>query len=271
MKIGIVGLGLMGASFAKGFPQYHVIGYDQQPAVMKQAFDDGVIREQASSIESLIDQSDWILVCLYPLATKEFFITHKDRFKPGQIISDIAGVKALFEDLVPNDGVDYIFIHPIAGRAKTGYQNHDVTMFKEANCIITTAPFNQASNIATVEGLLKELGFGNVSRMTMKEHDQRIAYTSQLTHAIAVGLMNSAKDLAFAPIIGDSYRDLTRIARINEVMWSELFVLNQEALTAELDEFIHQMVTLRNALSQSNQTELEEILKRSRIKREQLP
>ena len=79
MKIGIVGLGLMGASFAKGFQHYHVIGYDQQPAVVKQAFDDGVIHEQASSIESLIDQSDWILVCLYPLDTKDFFITRSER------------------------------------------------------------------------------------------------------------------------------------------------------------------------------------------------
>jgi prephenate dehydrogenase len=271
MKIGIVGLGLMGASFAKGFQHYHVIGYDQQPAVMKQAFDDGVIKEQAHSPEALIDQSDWILVCLYPIATKDFFITYKDHFKPGQIISDIAGVKALFDDLVPKEGVDYIFIHPIAGRAKTGYQNHDVTMFKGANCIITTASFNQPSNLTKVERLLLELGFSSVTSMTMKEHDQRIAYTSQLTHAIAVGLMNTAKDLAFTPIIGDSYRDLTRIARINEVMWSELFLLNQEALTAELDEFIQQMVSLRNALSQSNQHELEEILKRSRRKREQLP
>jgi prephenate dehydrogenase len=271
MKIGIVGLGLMGASFAKGFGQYHVIGYDQQPAVMKQAFDDGVIHEQATSMESLISQSDWILVCLYPLATKEFFVSYKDHFKPGQIISDIAGVKALFDDLVPNEGVDYVFIHPIAGRAKAGYQHHDVTMFKGANCIITTASFNQSENLIKVESLLKELGFGSITRMSMKEHDQRIAYTSQLTHAIAVGLMNTAKDLNFAPIIGDSYRDLTRIARINEVMWSELFLLNQEALTLELDEFIQQMVLIRNAVAKDMQEELEGILKRSRIKREQLP
>lgn len=271
MKIGIVGLGLMGASFAKGYHQHHVIGYDQQPAVMTQAFQDGVIHEQASSIEQLIQQSDWILVCLYPLATKEFFNTYKDQFKSGQIISDIAGVKALFEDLVPNEGVDYVFVHPIAGRAKTGYQNHDVTMFHGANCIITTAPFNQPKSLSNVEEWLKELGFSQITTMSMKEHDQRIAYTSQLTHAIAVGLMNTAKDLEFSPIIGDSYRDLTRIARINEVMWSELFLLNKVALTAELDEFIQQMVLLRNALSEDNKAELENILKRSRLQREQLP
>ena len=271
MNIGIVGLGLMGASFAKGFSQYHVIGYDVDPTLNKQAFDDDVIDEQAGSVLALIEQSDWILVCLYPEATKDFFITYKDQFKPGQIISDIAGVKTLFEDLVPKEGVDYVFIHPIAGRAKSGYQNHDETMFRGANCIITTASFNQPNNISKVKQYLKQLGFADVSTMTMKEHDERIAYTSQLTHAIAVGLMNTAQDLKFAPIIGDSYRDLTRIARINEVMWSELFVLNQTALLGQLDEFIQQMVTLRNALSKSDKATLENILKHARIKREQLP
>jgi len=186
-------------------------------------------------------------------------------------VCDIAGVKSLYADLVAPQGVNYVWTHPIAGRALSGFDAHNTQMFQGANFIITPTSDHQDSAIDTVTALAKECGFGLVTIMNPKEHDARIAYTSQLTHAIAVALMNTAEDLSFAPIVGDSYRDLTRIARINDAMWSELFLMNQQALLQEMHAFKDQFDALIHAMETKDSSKIQTLMKQSKAKRELLP
>jgi prephenate dehydrogenase len=272
MKIGMIGLGLMGASFAEVWCKQHIIiGYDQDKQVMDKATRDQLIHVAVDSIDEIIAQSEILWINLYPQATKRLIEQYQAQFPKDYIVCDIAGVKSLYQDMTLRKDVYYIWTHPIAGRAISGYDAKNTSMFQGANFILTPNSTTSQEAISIVTALVKECGFSSITTMTPKEHDDRIAYTSQLTHAIAVALMNSAEDdLGFAPIIGDSYRDLTRIARINEAMWSELFVLNQAALLSQMKLFHQQFTYLMNALEQDDQETIRLLMRQSREKREKL-
>lgn len=272
MNIGIIGLGLMGASFAKAWSTNHtIIGFDQDNTVIDKATNDGVIHHAATSVSDVIAQADVLFICLYPQVTKDLIIEVQSQFRDGMIVCDIAGVKSLYQDLVAPAGVDYVWTHPIAGRALSGYDANNTLMFQGANFIITPTSNTQEQALEVISQLAKECGFQTISRMTISEHDAKIAYTSQLTHAIAVSLMNAATDLSFAPIIGDSFRDLTRIARINDVMWSELFLLNKTELIAQMQHFQDQFDALVQAIIKEDQDSIRSIMQSSKQKRELLP
>jgi len=272
MKIGMIGLGLMGASFAEVWGKNHtIIGYDQSKQVVDKATSDQLIHVAANSIDELIAQSEILWINLYPQATKQFIEQYQSTFPSGLIVCDIAGIKSLYQDLNLRHDVRYLWTHPIAGRDASGYDAHNTAMFQGANFILTPTASTDADSINIVTSLVKECGFGSMTQMTPEEHDERIAYTSQLTHAIAVSLMNSGdEELGFASIIGDSYRDLTRIARINDHMWSELFILNQSALLNQLRLFHQRFTDLMNALEQGDQETIRLLMIQSREKRERL-
>ena len=272
MNIGIIGLGLMGASFAKAWSTNHsIIGYDHDKTVMDKASRDVVIHHAASSTSDVIASADVLFICLYPQATKDLMVKHQAEFRAGMIVCDIAGVKSLYADLKAPKGVEYVWTHPIAGRALSGYDANNMQMFQGANFIITPTSNSQEQALQIVSQLAKEAGFQTITMMTMSEHDAQIAYTSQLTHAIAVSLMNSANDVTFAPIIGDSFRDLTRIARINDVMWSELFLLNKSALIDQMHRFQDQFGELLQAVKDEDRAKVQSIMQSSKRKRELLP
>jgi prephenate dehydrogenase len=272
MKIGMIGLGLMGASFAEVWCKNHtIIGYDQNKQVMDKATSDQLIHVAANTIDELIAQSEIIWINLYPQAAKQLIEQYQSTFPSNLIVCDIAGIKSIYQELNLRRDIRYLWTHPIAGRAASGYDAHNIAMFQGANFILTPTASADAEAIKVVTSLVKECGFGTITQMTPEEHDERIAYTSQLTHAIAVSLMNSGdKDLGFASIIGDSYRDLTRIARINDQMWSELFILNQSALLSQMRLFHEQFANLMNALEQGDQETIRLLMSQSRKKRERL-
>jgi prephenate dehydrogenase len=272
MRIGIIGLGLMGASFAKAWNKNHtIIAYDQNKQVMERAVRDHVVTTAADSVDDVIHQSDLLWICLYPVATKELIETYQSSFPSGMIVCDIAGIKSLYNSIPLRDDIRYLWTHPIAGRAASGYDAHNTTMFQGANFILTPTRYADEDAISKVTALVNECGFASITEMTSEEHDARIAYTSQLTHAIAVSLMNSGEEgLAFAPIIGDSYRDLTRIARINDAMWSELFLLNQTALLEQMQQFKSQFTMLLDAVERGDQEMVRQLMRKSKEKRERL-
>jgi prephenate dehydrogenase len=272
MKIGIIGLGLMGASFAKAWQNSHtIIAYDHNKEIRQKAERDQLVHVFADSVDEVLYQSDLLWVCLYPEATKTFIEQYQSMFPSRLIVCDIAGIKSGYQELHLRDDIRYLWTHPIAGRAASGYDAHNTAMFQGANFILTPTASADADAIEVVTSLVKECGFGLITQMSPKEHDERIAYTSQLTHAIAISLMNSGEnDLGFAPIIGDSYRDLTRIARINDQMWSELFILNQSALLNQMHIFHQQFTTLMKALEQGDQETIRSLMRQSREKRERL-
>jgi prephenate dehydrogenase len=272
MNIGIIGLGLMGASFAKAWSSNHrIIGFDQDNTIMQKAMNDKVIHYFATSTSDVIAQADVLFICLYPTATKTLIVNHHSDFRPGMLVCDIAGVKSMYQDLVLRDDVNYLWTHPIAGRAISGYDAHNTQMFQGANFIITPTKPHQEKDIDLITGLAKDIGFASISLMSMNDHDNMIAYTSQLTHAIAVSLMNTAEDDSFVPIIGDSFRDLTRIARINDVMWSELFLLNKSALIKQMELFQARVEELRQAVMQEDREAVQSIMRSSKQKRDYLP
>ena len=180
---------------------------------------------------------------------------YRELFSPGTVVTDVTGVKSgIVEDiqsLMP-DGVEFISAHPMAGREKSGVAFSDANVFRGANYIVVPTEKNTEHAIEICKELGKELGFSKISELSVTEHDEMIAFLSQLTHCIAVVLMNSNEKSGLEAYTGDSFRDLTRIAKINEVMWSELFTLNKDALLSEMDSFIKKFTDFRAMLNDEN-------------------
>lgn len=268
MKIFIVGLGLMGASYALGLSQkgYEVYGYDSDLNINEKALKDGLIK---SFDKNHISTSDVILLALYPTKNIEF-IRENIQYFNNQLITDIAGTKVLMMNeiikILPKD-TRYVSHHPMAGKEKSGYDFCDPKMFKGANFLIVPSDQSTIDDVETIKQIAIDLEFGNISIYTPLEHDQFIGYTSQLTHMIAVALMLANKDPNLAYTTGDSFKDLTRIAKINEHMWTELFFQNKEILVNEIDLFIEKLNQLKNMLDSNQYDELKEELKKSKEKR----
>ena len=257
MKIFIVGLGLMGASYATKLSQvgHDVFGYDLDEITNQKALYDGVIKGyNLSDMKS----SDLVILALYPNQTLAFV---KDNIKyfDAQLITDISGTKTKLLDelltILPKT-VNYVSHHPMAGREKSGYDHKDITMFKNANFLIIDSHHAKDKHIETIKQLGHDLGFKRQIILSAKAHDELIAHTSQLTHLLAVGLMLMNDSEHTKNATGDSFRDLTRIARINEVLWSELFMENKDALITKIDQFVDVLHDLKNDIETSNINDL---------------
>ncbi|SHJ88247.1 prephenate dehydrogenase [Clostridium cavendishii DSM 21758] len=280
MNITIVGLGVIGGSYAlalKPLKKYRLFAIDKDEDTLRKAEKLGIIEKGYSledNVEEVIKNSDIIIISIYPSLVKSFIENNKAYFAKGTVITDATGVKGLFAQeiikILP-DGVDFIFAHPMAGREKKGLDYASAEVFKGANFIITPIDNNAISNLKLIENLAYEMGFSNVKYLGLKEHDNIIAYTSQLPHVLAVSLINSeALNEDTGKCIGDSYRDLTRIANINAELWSELFLGNKENLLKNIYAFEHEMKTIKEALIRDDKASLEEIFKKSTSRREKL-
>ncbi len=253
-KILIVGLGLMGGSYAKalskaGFEIY-AISKDQED--IDYALSLGIIKEGTTEVsKKFIEKANLVIFALYPKVMIEWVREHKDKFASGTLITDVSGVKSGIVDkvqnLLPRD-VEFISAHPMAGRELSGIQYSDESVFKAANYIVVPTEKNTEGAVELCCELGRVLGFARISRLSQKEHDKMIAFLSQLTHVIAVSLMCANDDSTLSKYTGDSFRDLTRIAKINEVMWSELFLLNKDALLNEMEGFEKSFKKFKDAL-----------------------
>ncbi|MDP3131282.1 MAG: prephenate dehydrogenase [Bacillota bacterium] len=242
MRIGIVGLGLMGGSIAAALKPHHPIhAFDIDPLAATFALAKGIIDHRAETPEALFEACDVIYLCLYPRAVAAFFEQHVGALRPGTICVDIAGVKAAIIDGIRahlRKDIQFVFSHPVAGREKIGVAFADPNIFKGANYIVVPTPENTPEALETVRSLAREMGFGNVTDLSAEEHDAIIAYTSQLTHVISLSIVDSDDgQFETGRFIGDSYRDLTRIAMINAPLWSELFLENKKNLLFRIDAF----------------------------------
>ncbi len=241
----IVGLGLMGGSYARGLKKQ---GYTVNAITLEQSSIDFALENKiidAGSIKpdkELICSADIVVFALYPHILTEWIGDNQHLLKSGTIITDVTGVKTgIVDDIqsVLRDDVEFIAAHPMAGREVYGVQNSDEKIFLNANYIVVPTPKNTAHAISVCEEIGRILGFSQVSRLTPEKHDEMIAFLSQLTHCIAICLMTCNQDENLAHYTGDSFRDLTRIANINEDMWSELFLLNK-------DKLVDMMMLFRN-------------------------
>lgn len=242
-RILIVGLGLMGGSYAKALTRrgYRVSAITKEQSSVDYALREGIIAYGTTVIEpELIAGSELIVFALYPHTFIEWIRENQQYFSAGTVITDLTGVKGCVvgtvQDMLRPD-VEFIAAHPMAGRELYGVEHSDDSVFRGANYIVTPTEKNAPAAIALCEQLGRELGFYRISRLTVAEHDDMIAYLSQLTHCIAVTLMNCNDSPHMQAYTGDSFRDLTRIAKINDVMWTELFMSNREALLHHMDAF----------------------------------
>lgn len=274
MKLLIVGLGLIGGSYAKGLKKcgYTIYGVDQNQEVISYALKESMIHAGSTEAKEFIPEVDGIIIALYPNKILKFLKEHQVYFKEGQIITDVAGTKTnyVYKTKELSLPAEYISHHPMAGKEKIGIYYADESIFVGANFLVTPFEDTSARALEFVLKLGNDLKFGKIFHMTPEHHDQMIAYTSQLTHAIAVSLVNSDHGIDTKNYIGDSYRDLTRIAMINETLWSQLFLENKDYLIAKIEDFEVELDLLKTALKQENAFKLEELFITSTKKRKEM-
>ena len=273
-RILIVGLGLMGGSYARALKRigYHVDAIDANETSVKYAIDNGIIDEGAAYADrELISKADTIIFALYPRIIVDWIKENQEYFKSGIIITDVTGIKGnIVYDIqkVLREDVEYIAAHPMAGREVCGVENSDERIFRDANYIVVPTECNTDRAIKWCSDLGGILGCRKVSVLSPKEHDKMIAYVSQLTHCIAVSLMTCNDNDRLVDYTGDSFRDLTRIARINEEMWSELFLMNKTALLSQMDAFIDELSSIRDYIKDEDTEALKEKMRLSTSRRE---
>ena len=272
-KILIVGLGLIGGSYAKALSKkgFYVSALEKDPSVIQYALDNGMIMEGSADIDPrLIGSADLLVFALYPKVLLQWLEENQQYLKPGAILTDVTGVKCCvvydIQNMLRKD-VEFIGAHPMAGREVYGVENSDDSIFWNANYIVTPTAANTEEAIVLCEQLGRQLGFARVSRLSPEEHDDIIGFLSQLTHCIAVSLMNCNDTPGMEAYTGDSFRDLTRIARINDQMWSELFMCNREQLLHHMDAFVETFSDLREMLYDGNVEGMREAMRKSTARR----
>ena len=239
----IVGLGLLGGSYARGLKKlgFTVNAITNDKTSVDFALQNGIIDYGTTKIEpEIIGKADLVIFALYPHIFKEWIKENQQYFKSGAILTDVTGVKGCIVEDIQNmlrSDVEYIAAHPMAGKEVSGVENSDDAIFKGANYIVVPTEKNTEEAIELCKNLGELLGFKQVAILTVKEHDKMIAFLSQLTHCIAVSLMCCNETPGLEAYTGDSFRDLTRIARINDEMWSELFLSNKNDLLEEMERF----------------------------------
>lgn len=256
----IVGLGLLGGSIAMGLKKWNhrVYAIDIDSKAIDYALEKGIIDEGSTTADSqLIGKADVIISGLYPSLVADWIKDNQQYFKSGAIVTDVTGVKGAIVDKIQNilrPDCEFIGVHPMAGKEVSGVQYADPSIFLPANFIITPTDKNTQSAVDFIYEMGKELRFNNICQLSVADHDKMIGYLSQLTHVIAVSLMNANDSQHLKEYTGDSFRDLTRIAKINENLWTELFLLNKENLVAEIETFVDEMNDFKAAL-QAEDTE----------------
>lgn len=254
INILIVGLGLIGGSYAKALTRqgFTVRAITRSQSSIDYALNEGIIESGTTEIDpDMIASSKLIIFSLYPKIFIEWIKENQKYFSPGTVITDVTGVKqevvAPIQNILRED-VEFIAAHPMAGREVYGVENSDDSIFRNANYIVTPTEKNSEEAIELCEDLGRILGFATISRLSPAEHDNMIGFLSQLTHCIAVSLMTCNASPNLEKYTGDSFRDLTRIARINDSMWSELFLMNKTTLLANMELFEKEFKRLKEAL-----------------------
>jgi prephenate dehydrogenase len=269
----IVGLGLLGGKYALELTRagFHVDGINRSEGHLQYALDHGYIQSgKTRDFEDLVQNADHIIFGLYPTALLEWFKTYGVLLKPGCVFTDVSGVKTglvePIQEMCPA-GVEFIASHPMAGRETSSVEHAAEVNFSQANFIITPTARNTPQAVAWVHALAEVLGFAHITTLSVQEHDHMIGYVSQLCHAIAVSLMCANDNTALCEYTGDSFRDLTRIARINDKMWAELFLWNKANLIDEIDDFSGALQQMRDALEAGDREALEAMFRLSTQRR----
>ena len=280
MKIGIVGLGLIGGSMAKAYREfsnegnleYGIYGYDINKSVTDFAILQGVLDGKLD--KSIIPECDLIFVGLYPVSSIEYMEKIAPLIKKSAVMIDLCGTKKEIcrtgFALAEKYGFTFVGGHPMAGTHFSGYKYSRSTMFKGAPMVVVPPRFDDIALFEQIKKLLEPADFGKFSFTTADEHDRMIAFTSQLAHVVSNAYVKSPTAKNHKGFSAGSYKDMTRVAWLNEKMWTELFFENKEPLMYEIDEIISSLSEYRDALESGDKERMQEILKAGRIAKEEI-
>ena len=277
MNITIVGLGVIGGSFAMAFKEAgfeDVYAVDLNKESIEKAKNMGIIKDGSDNAKQFLEIADLVIICIYPRIIKDFMMENRNNFKDGAIVTDVAGIKGTLikqlDDIIP-DNIDFIFGHPMAGRENKGIDHATAECYKGANYLLIDTERNDDDNVLLLQAIIYKLGFKRIIRISSGFHDQIIAFTSHLQHVMAVSLINSDVEARNTEIyMGGSYRDATRVADINEDLWTELFLGNKENLLEVIDDFMAEMGRFREDLAKGDRVSLNKRLKRATKRRRRL-
>ena len=269
----IVGLGLLGGSYARVLKRFgfHISAITLDQSSIDYAIKEKIIDEGTTALDKrIIGEADLVIFALYPHIFVEWIEKNQGLLKSGALITDVTGVKRSvvykIQDMLRPD-VEFVAAHPMAGREVSGVENSTDKMFIGANYIVTPTEKNTPEAVQTCIELGRLLGFSNVTTLSPEEHDEMIGFLSQLTHCIAITLMTCNDKENMEKFTGDSFRDLTRIARINDLMWSELFVENKDVLLDQMNLFIDKFISLKEMLEAEDIDGMREMMRHSTERR----
>ena len=251
----------MGGSLAKalrGFDDAQVFGVDLNENTLKKAKEDKAIKEGYTEADEILEDMDVVFLCLTPEKAVEFINFKK--FKQGALVTDVCGVKGFVFDEISNENIDFIGGHPMAGRECDGYESSLETLYNGANYIVVKQNTNTKEHIEYLEKIINYIGCKHITYTTKEDHDEMIAYTSQLMHVVAATLCdNEILDRAEAYSAG-SLRDCTRVAKLNPDMWSELFVENRDALSEQIRIFMYSLMKIDDLIKRGDREGIRKFL-----------
>ena len=274
MKIVAVGLGLIGGSMCKTIKKHtnHLVGgIDIDRKVVKMALSQNAIDYEAKDVS----EADVTIVSLFPPTIIEFIKENADVFKEGSIVIDTCGIKkAIVDEVTPilrARDVTFIGVHPMAGREFSGFEYSLDNLFDDASFIMTPLPDTPKEEIHIIEDLANAMHFKKVVKATPEEHDRIIAFTSQLAHVVSNAYIKSPTHQEQLGFSAGSFQDLTRVAKLNENMWTPLFIMNKDALCFEIDYIMDRLKEYRDAIMTENNEVLHDLLRDGRILKENTP
>ena len=272
-KILILGLGLMGGSYAESLTShgFEVGAVARRQETIDYALREGIIKHGRAEIDpEYIGQFDLLVFAMYPHAFDEWIEKYQQYIKPNALITDVTGVKCSIIYKIQNmlrPDLEYIGAHPMVGRECSGVENARMEIFEGANYIVTPTDKNTPEAIETCKELGRIMGFRMIAELTPEKHDEMIGFLSQLAHCIAVSLMVCKDSHHLVDYTGDSFRDLTRIAKINDEMWSELFLLNRDELVRQMDLFSEKFELMRNSIANGDRETIRRMMRLSTERR----
>jgi prephenate dehydrogenase len=254
---------LIGASLSLALKRagYAVDGFDQSPSVNSYALQHHIVCQIATDYTAY----DCVLVALPPKATISFLT--ETTFQNGAIVADICGVKAAIEAAVYARERSYFYVglHPMAGKEVSGIQNAEETLFDKASMVITHHPQTSRKALTTIKELVKEMGFAAIVECSAKVHDQKIAYTSQLAHIVSNAYVKDEEICNCLGFTGGSFQDMTRIAGVDEKVWSELYLLNGKEVCEKISALVKHLNEIQAAVQKEDRAALEAVLREGRI------
>lgn len=275
--IGIIGLGLIGGSYAKGLRRLgvqRIVAVDVDENALAQAKADGVIDEGYTTGTDALKQADMLIFCMAADAMIAFIAAHVSHFKADALLTDVAGIKGNTAEQIRSmlpDGMDFVPGHPMAGREGRGYGMAQAEIFCKANYIIVPMPDNTPAHIQIIRDMAKALGCAHVVTVNPQEHDQFIAYTSSLPHVLATALVNSdAMNPLTKFFVAGSFRDGTRVADINAPLWTQLFLSNKDNLLYEIRRFSDSLRAFSIMLEQEDAKNMTQYLQQAAMRRREL-